>query len=243
MNDWKPICRVEDIPQLGARNVRRDAGADVAIFRTADDKVFALLDRCPHKGGPLSQGIVFGHSVACPLHNWTIGLEDGRAGKAKLSDQEMGAALVALQQKVAEQRAREQAVASEKSLADGKAYLAANAKKPGVTTTASGLQYQILTPGSGKTPVVGDTVTVHYKGTLVDGTEFDSSYKRGQAAQFPLSGVIPCWTEGVQRMKVGGKAVLTCPPDIAYGERGAGAVIPPNATLQFEVELVSITGR
>ena len=79
MNDWKPICRVEDIPQLGARNVRRDAGADVAIFRTADDKVFALLDRCPHKGGPLSQGIVFGHSVACPLHNWTIGLEDGRA--------------------------------------------------------------------------------------------------------------------------------------------------------------------
>ena len=79
MNDWTPICRVDDIPKLGARCVRRDAGADVAVFRAADDKVFALLDRCPHKGGPLSQGIVFGHAVACPLHNWTIGLDDGCA--------------------------------------------------------------------------------------------------------------------------------------------------------------------
>ncbi|MBK6862713.1 MAG: nitrite reductase small subunit NirD [Ideonella sp.] len=79
MNAWKPICRVEDIPQLGARCVRRAAGADVALFRAADDRVFALLDRCPHKGGPLSQGIVFGHRVACPLHNWTIALDDGCA--------------------------------------------------------------------------------------------------------------------------------------------------------------------
>jgi nitrite reductase (NADH) small subunit len=79
MSDWKPICRVDDIPRLGARCVRRVAGPDVAVFRAADDKVFALLDRCPHKGGPLSQGIVFGHGVACPLHNWTIGLDDGCA--------------------------------------------------------------------------------------------------------------------------------------------------------------------
>ena len=79
MSEWKPICLVDDIPQLGSRCVRRPAGADVAVFRAADDKVFALLDRCPHKGGPLSQGIVFGHSVACPLHNWTIGLDDGCA--------------------------------------------------------------------------------------------------------------------------------------------------------------------
>ena len=77
--EWKTICRVEDIPRLGARRVQRDAGTEVAIFRAADDAVFALLDRCPHKGGPLSQGIVFGHSVACPLHNWTIGLDDGCA--------------------------------------------------------------------------------------------------------------------------------------------------------------------
>ncbi len=79
MNPWKPVCRIEDIPRLGSRCVRRPSGADVAVFRAADDKVFALLDRCPHKGGPLSQGIVFGHSVACPLHNWTIGLDDGCA--------------------------------------------------------------------------------------------------------------------------------------------------------------------
>src|SRR6478672_4377167 len=79
MADWKTICRVDDIPRLGARKVTRKSGADIAVFRTADDRVFALLDRCPHKGGPLSQGIVFGDSVACPLHNWTIGLGDGRA--------------------------------------------------------------------------------------------------------------------------------------------------------------------
>ena len=79
MNPWKPVCRLEDIPQLGARCVRRVAGADVAVFRAADDKVFALLDRCPHKGGPLSQGIVFGRKVACPLHGWNIGLDDGNA--------------------------------------------------------------------------------------------------------------------------------------------------------------------
>ena len=77
--DWKPICRIDDIPVLGARRVQRAQGAEVAVFRAADDRVFALLDRCPHKGGPLSQGIVFGHSVACPLHNWTIGLDDGCA--------------------------------------------------------------------------------------------------------------------------------------------------------------------
>jgi FKBP-type peptidyl-prolyl cis-trans isomerase len=162
------------------------------------------------------------------------GLEDGRAGKAKLSDQEMGAALVALQQKVAEQRAKEQAVASEKSLADGKAYLAANAKKPGVTTTASGLQYQVLTAGTGKTPVAGDTVTVNYKGTLVDGTEFDSSYKRGQPASFPLNGVIPGWTEGLQLLKVGSKAQFVIPPELAYGSNGPLA----NQVLVFEVELL-----
>jgi FKBP-type peptidyl-prolyl cis-trans isomerase FklB len=162
------------------------------------------------------------------------GLEDGRSGKAKLSDQEMGAALAGLQQKVAEQRAKEQAAASEKAVAAGKAYLAANARKPGVTTTASGLQYQILTAGTGKTPVASDTVTVHYKGTLVDGTEFDSSYKRGQPASFPVNGVIPGWTEALQLMKVGTKAQLVIPPELAYGSNGPLA----NQVLLFDVELL-----
>ena len=119
-------------------------------------------------------------------------------------------------------------------MAEGKAYLAANAKKPGVTTTASGLQYQILTAGTGKTPVAGDTVTVHYKGTLVDGTEFDSSYKRGQPASFPLNGVIPGWTEALQLMKVGSKAQLVIPPELAYGSNGPLA----NQVLLFDVELL-----
>ena len=163
------------------------------------------------------------------------GLEDGRSGgKAKLSEQEMGAALAGLQQKVAEQRAKEQAATSEKAIATGKAYLAANAKKPGVKTTASGLQYQILTAGTGKTPAAGDTVTVHYKGTLVDGTEFDSSYKRGQPASFPVNGVIPGWTEALQLMKVGTKAQLVIPPELAYGSNGPLA----NQVLLFDVELL-----
>jgi FKBP-type peptidyl-prolyl cis-trans isomerase FklB len=163
------------------------------------------------------------------------GLEDGRTGgKAKLSEEEMSAALAGLQQKIGEQRAREQAAASEKAAAAGKAYLAANARKPGVTTTASGLQYQILTVGTGKTPVASDTVTVHYRGTLVDGTEFDSSYKRGQPASFPVSGVIPGWTEALQLMKVGSKAQLVIPPELAYGANGPLA----NQVLLFDVELL-----
>jgi FKBP-type peptidyl-prolyl cis-trans isomerase FkpA len=100
--------------------------------------------------------------------------------------------------------------------------------------------YRSLTEGKGASPKATDIVQVHYKGTFPDGKEFDSSYKRGQPTEFPLNRVIKCWTEGVQRMKVGGKAKLTCPPSLAYGEKGAGGVIPPNATLQFEVELISI---
>jgi FKBP-type peptidyl-prolyl cis-trans isomerase FkpA len=107
-------------------------------------------------------------------------------------------------------------------------------------TTASGLVYQSLQEGSGKSPVATDTVRVHYRGTLTDGREFDSSYARGQPAEFALNRVIRCWTEGVQMMKPGGKARLTCPPAIAYGERAVGSVIPANSTLLFEVELISV---
>ncbi|MGJ7497713.1 FKBP-type peptidyl-prolyl cis-trans isomerase [Variovorax sp. RT4R15] len=111
-------------------------------------------------------------------------------------------------------------------------------------TTASGLVYESLKEGTGASPAATDVVKVHYRGTFPDtGKEFDSSYKRGEPTEFPLNAVIPCWTEGVQKMKPGGKAKLTCPPAIAYGARGAGGVIPPNATLNFEVELVSIKGK
>lgn len=116
----------------------------------------------------------------------------------------------------------------------------AAAREPGAVVTSSGLVYRALKEGSGASPAATDVVRVHYRGTLPDGREFDSSYRRGQPAEFALNRVIPCWTEGVQRMKSGGTAKLTCPPAIAYGQRGAGSVIPPNATLVFEIELLGI---
>ena len=120
--------------------------------------------------------------------------------------------------------------------------LAAAAKEAGAITTSSGLVYRSLKEGTGSNPKATDIVRVHYRGTFPDGKEFDSSYKRNQPADFPLNRVIACWTEAVQKMKPGGKAKLTCPPAIAYGERGAPGAIPPNATLQFEVELLGIAG-
>jgi FKBP-type peptidyl-prolyl cis-trans isomerase FkpA len=117
------------------------------------------------------------------------------------------------------------------------------AKEPGAEVTASGLVYRSLKEGTGAKPQATDRVRVHYRGTFPDGKEFDSSYARGEPAEFPLDRVIKCWTEGVQRIKVGGKAKLTCPSSIAYGDRGAGGTIPPGATLQFEVELLGIAGR
>ena len=121
--------------------------------------------------------------------------------------------------------------------------LATAAKEAGALVTKSGLVYRSLKDGTGSSPAATDRVKVHYKGTFPDGKEFDSSYKRNEPTEFPLNGVIPCWTEGVQLMKPGGKAKLTCPAAIAYGQRGAGGVIPPNATLVFEVELLAINGK
>ena len=118
--------------------------------------------------------------------------------------------------------------------------VAAAAQAGAPEKTASGLIYESLKDGTGPQATPTATVQVHYRGTLADGTEFDSSYKRGQPAAFPLNRVIPCWTEGVSKMKEGGKAKLTCPPEIAYGARGAGSAVPPNATLTFEVELIKV---
>ena len=114
------------------------------------------------------------------------------------------------------------------------------AMEKGAEKTASGMVYKSIKDGKGKSPTVSSVVEVNYRGTLTNGTEFDSSYKRNQSISFPLSGVIPCWTEGVQKMNVGGKAKLICPPELAYGSRGAGNAVPPNATLIFEVELLNI---
>jgi FKBP-type peptidyl-prolyl cis-trans isomerase FkpA len=134
--------------------------------------------------------------------------------------------------------ARAQRVAAREKVASV-AYLAKAAAEPEVVRTDSGLIYRDLSPGTGRSPAASDAVTVHYRGTLINGTEFDSSYRRNEPAQFPLNGVIPCWTEGVQKMKVGGKARLVCPSDLAYGDAGRPS-IPGGATLVFEVELLEI---
>lgn len=136
-----------------------------------------------------------------------------------------------------------QKVRAEQETAKGKTFLEDVAKEAGAQKQPSGLVYFETKAGDGPQPTAQDTVKVHYRGTLTNGTEFDSSYKRGTPAEFPLGGVIRCWTEGVAKMKVGGKARLVCPPEIAYGERGAGGAIPPNAVLNFEVELLGITGK
>lgn len=126
------------------------------------------------------------------------------------------------------------------ALETGKAFLAENAGKPGVMQTASGLQYKLLEPGTGKTPKATDTVLVNYRGTFLNGKEFDSSYKRNAPIEFPLNAVIPGWTEGVQLLKEGGKIQLFIPPNLAYGSRGAGGAIGPDETLIFEVELLKV---
>lgn len=168
------------------------------------------------------------------------GVKDAVAGgEALLSPEEVQETLVALQKDLREKGQERIRQAAEKNKRDGEAFLAGNKKKEGVISLPSGLQYKVLGAGTGPSPKGTDTVEANYRGTLIDGTEFDSSYKRGQAAVFPVDGVIAGWTEALQLMKVGDKWQLFIPPELAYGERGAGP-IEPNSTLIFDVELVSI---
>jgi FKBP-type peptidyl-prolyl cis-trans isomerase len=169
------------------------------------------------------------------------GMKDGLSdSKAVMSQQEMTGVLKAFQrEQMAKQMAARQTLAKE-NLRAGKAFLAENKTKEGVVTLPSGLQYKVITPGTGKTPKATDKVKTHYRGTLIDGTEFDSSHKRGKPATFPVKGVIKGWTEALQLMKEGAKWQLFIPPNLAYGKRGAGNKIGTNATLIFDIELISI---
>jgi FKBP-type peptidyl-prolyl cis-trans isomerase FklB len=173
------------------------------------------------------------------------GLKDGLAGtKPLLTDDEARAAMVALQADLRKKQEEKMVVQGEANKKQGEAFLAENKTKDGVVTLPSGLQYKILTEGTGPKPTAADTVVCNYKGTLIDNTEFDSSYKRGQPATFPVSGVIKGWTEALQLMPVGSKWQLFIPSDLAYGARGGpGGGIGPNATLVFEVELMSIQSK
>jgi FKBP-type peptidyl-prolyl cis-trans isomerase FklB len=169
------------------------------------------------------------------------GLRDAEAGnKTLLTEDEAKSVMMAVQVEYRQQQQEKLKQQGEANKKEGATFLAANKAKDGVVTLPSGLQYKILKAGAGPKPAATDTVTVNYRGTLINGTEFDSSYKRGQPATFGVTGVIKGWTEALQLMPVGSKWQLFIPADLAYGERGAGADIAPNATLIFEVELLSI---
>jgi len=169
------------------------------------------------------------------------GLKDGFSGKKTLmTDDEMHATMTAFQNDLTKKQSQGKQTAAEENKKVGETFLAENKKKEGVVALPSGLQYKILKAGKGKKPTDADTVECHYRGTLIDGTEFDSSYRRGEPATFPVNGVIPGWTEALKLMPVGSKWQLFVPSKLAYGEHGAGAEIGPNATLIFEVELLGI---
>ncbi len=193
---------------------------------------------------------IVGENMATQLKNDGIDLDtdalvlaitDVVAGNAsRLSEEDKRNTVEEMQKASQEQQQAANAGKSEKNMAEGTAYLAKNSKKEGVKTTDSGLQYKALVAGDAEKPKATDTVKVHYKGTLIDGTVFDSSYDRGEPASFPVNGVIPGWVEALQLMGVGDKFELAIPSDLAYGANGSGPSIGPDATLVFEVELLSI---
>ncbi|WP_435017326.1 FKBP-type peptidyl-prolyl cis-trans isomerase [Tundrisphaera sp. TA3] len=169
------------------------------------------------------------------------GIKDGYGGKVAIPDEQIMEAMQTFQQQMMAKAAEAAKGVGEKNLKEGEAFLAANKTKPGVKTTASGLQYKVLKSGTGKTPKATDVVSTHYRGTLIDGTEFDSSYKRNEPTEFPVNGVIQGWTEALQLMKVGDKWQLFIPGNLAYGANPRpGGPIGPNATLLFEIELLEV---
>jgi FKBP-type peptidyl-prolyl cis-trans isomerase FklB len=170
------------------------------------------------------------------------GIRDSMSGqKPLMTDQEIRDTIAAFQKEMTAKQQEQAKQLGEKNKKQGEAFLAENKKKEGVKTLPSGLQYKVITAGKGKKPKATDTVTTHYRGTLIDGTEFDSSVSRGKPASFPVTGVIPGWTEALQLMEEGAKWQLFIPSNLAYGERGTpGGPIGPNATLIFDIELISI---
>ena len=217
------------------------AAQDVPALKTPREKLSYALGM--DLGNQLRK-----QSVDVDPATFAKGLSDALSGGKTLLTEEEARGLIAelqkdLKAKQAAAQAEKMKELSEKNKKEGEAFLDANKKKEGMVTLPSGLQYRILKAGEGKKPTIDDTVVCQYRGTLVDGTEFDSSYKRNQPATFPVKGVIKGWTEALQLMPAGSRWELVIPPDLAYGERGAGNVIGPGATLIFEVELVSIQGK
>lgn len=186
-------------------------------------------------------GSRFGDDLPLDVDAFSAGVRDALAGgELKMSDEEIMTTLQNFQQKQMAARQEAAQAESEVNKKAAEAFLAKNAKEEGVITTDSGLQYKIIEEGEGESPSADDKVEVHYEGTLLDGTVFDSSYKRNETVSFPVNGVIPGWTEALQLMKVGSKWTLYIPPELGYGAGGAGQMIGPNAALIFDVELISI---
>ena len=223
----------------------KPADAKAADAKAADASTPADLSSDPQKFS-YSIGFDIGHSLSQIKDNVDVpalekGIEESVAGKtARLTDQQREQIKQAVAKKIQEKQIADRAAAAQKNKDDGDKFLAENGKKAGVKTTASGLQYEVLTEGKGDHPKASDKVTVNYRGSLLDGTVFDSSYDRNEPVSFPLANVIPGWTEGVQLMTPGSKYKFYLPSALAYGERGAPPKIGPNSTLVFEVELVSI---
>ncbi|MGA8638588.1 MAG: FKBP-type peptidyl-prolyl cis-trans isomerase [Candidatus Sulfotelmatobacter sp.] len=219
----------------------RKTSAAPLVLKTEKDKFsYALgMNTAKRMGeGLKKQSVPFDPAI------FVRGMKDGFAGgKMLLTDDEAQAVLTAMQKQVHEQQQAKIEQAAEGNKKEGEAFLAANKSKEGVVTLPSGLQYKILTAGTGPKPTTSDSVVCNYRGTLINGTEFDSSYKRGQPATFPVTGVIKGWTEALQLMPVGSKWQLFIPADLAYGDRGAGADIGPGSTLIFEIELLSIKDK
>ena len=182
--------------------------------------------------------------VALDVDAFLDGFRDGLGGKEpRISQPDMQKIMMAYQQELVAHQKEKTKRMTEENRTKGAAFLAENGKKEGVKVTDTGLQYKVLKEGAGKRPQATDTVTVHYKGTLIDGTEFDSSYGRGEPVTFPVRGVIRGWTEALLLMKEGARWQVVIPSELAYGERGAGRDIGPNAVLVFEIELIRIGGE
>ena len=199
----------------------------------------------------LSYGIAFGlgqrmaqDGMPMDIDAFAAGFRDGAEGKeGKMTQEEIAAEMQAYQEKMMAEQQAAQAALGEANLAAANAYMEENKAREGVVVTESGLQYEIIEAGEGNKPGAEDTVEVHYRGTLIDGTEFDSSYKRGETVTFGVGQVIPGWTAALQLMPVGSKWNLYIPPELGYGAGGAGQMIGPNAALIFEVELVAIPSQ
>lgn len=219
-------CSDQDGVAVDATADEEGAVASSTSTTATDDTFYAL-------GYAISKNLGEFHLTESELEGVKRGLEDGVMGREPKIDLEEASARI---QQLATERSQK-AAATER--AEGEEFLAEAARAAGAETTESGLVFQSIEEGSGESPEATDVVLVNYRGTLRDGTEFDSSYGRGQPAQIPLNQVVPCWTEGIQMMKAGGKAKLICPPELAYGDRPNGP-IPPGSTLIFEVELLEV---